>query len=270
MNKQDISIVVLLFAGFFGWMLFQARHQADIKKNMPTVEQSAQEQTTEPSPDSGKTATNKPPAVIQLQTNKVAVAETPETTAKKPGTVLLPEETLTLTNDLAVITISSHGAAVTTVELKKYREKNSSDSPAVQLDFSKQAALSVTGFENISTNSDFILSVIDEHKSVKAVSEDGAVVLERTISLDEGYVLSIVDSYSNKSDAPVVMDDVAICLGPMQSVATTASARGGYAYLGLDTYHGKTDGITIWAKSGPKGDKPSLAKRFRDVNSRGG
>ena len=158
MNKQDITIVVILFLGLLGWGYFQ-RQQAASRPPVPAPTESAAAGVTNTVDQVAAPAVAVPAAEI------TAVAPAPDAPASatavepvpEPVKHALPEQTLLLTNAVANVTVSSWGGSIARVELKDYPETVDEGSGPVVLDLSGHPALSLTGLSGFSTAHDYEL-----------------------------------------------------------------------------------------------------------------
>lgn len=262
MNKQDLTIVVLLFILLFAWGYFQRTHLTPAPKEQ---EEGVCERTPASVPAMpGKTAPqggerNLPvPDREQagMKEERIGLAQLPlePVIAAVPDEAgdegrLLPEKTVVLANDKANVTISSWGGAVTRVELKNFRTTLAEDSWPVTLDFSDKPALSLTGVPGLSTNNDFKVSLNSAGKMARVEKKTAlGLCFERTITIGKDYNLKITDVFSNDSPESVALPVHGLWIGPMQIIRTKAKTRG-ISYLGLDTLavHGG-DNVQYWGR----------------------
>ena len=231
MNKQDLTIIVLLFAGLIAWSVF-FRPQRTPKPEGDAPAAAAAAETAEES----RAAIPAAPAV-QPAAAPDAGLETPPPAAEAPAPVaarpLLPERTILLTNAVAAVTVSSWGGGITRVELSEYRETLDADSGPVVLDLTAHPALALAGIAGLSTNNDFELAT-DGAWAVLRRTTDSGLAFERRITLGENYRLDVVDTFRNAGAAPVALDDHALAVGTIEMVRSRAKQRG-ITYLGMDT-----------------------------------
>ncbi|NQU39250.1 MAG: membrane protein insertase YidC [Lentisphaerae bacterium] len=248
MNKQDITIVVLLFLGLLGWGYYQ-RRQALLNPPAPPAASAAavagSNRVDRVEPRVLTAASDTAPTTAPAP---VAAAAVPAT-AKEPVRHERPEQTLLLTNAITGITVSSWGGGVTRVELSEYKATVASDSGPVILDLSSHPALSLVGLAGFSVDRDYELRYAPEGNAVLLTCSNATgLVLERRLELGDHYRLKMVDTFINRSEAPVALPEYALALGPMQAIQTKASTRG-QTYLGLDTLEDKGGAsVETWAK----------------------
>ncbi len=229
MNKQELTIVVLLFVGLLGWGYYQ-RQQAASRPPVPVETTSeatnAVEQAVAPVTSPASPAVDVPAAPVPV------VEAAP---AREPVKHALPEQTLLLRNDVAGVTVSSWGGGITRVELKDYPETVEQDSGPVVLDLSGHPALSLSGLAGFSTAEDYELKYADYGNAVllSRATESG-LRLERRLELGENYRLKLTDTFINDGNSPVALPEYALAVGAMEAVRTKANTRG-QVYLGLDT-----------------------------------
>ncbi len=230
MNKQEITIVVVLFLALLGWGYYQ-RQQAASRPPVfptevaPTAAANAVDQAAAPEVEA-PAAASAPVAPVPV----VASAPAPES-AKHA----LPELELLLTNAVASVTVSSWGGSITRVELKDYREMADADSGPVVLDLSSHPALSLSGLNGFSTAHDYELQVAADGNAILITRQtDDGLRLERRLELGENYRIKLTDTFINGCTSPIALPEYALALGPMEAVRTKASTRG-QVYLGLDS-----------------------------------
>ena len=246
MNKQEMAVVALLFVLLLGWGFFQRKYLAPPPRP-------AQEQPAEPAPAAPISPVEPvPPGTTPVPVEPIveaspaaAGAETAtgvagaqplgeEATARR----MLPEETVVLSNEVASVSISSWGGAVSTVTLGDYLarlpSKDEPDPGRVQLDFHGRPALSLRGIPGLSTNSDFVLRRAASGREVSVEREtEGGLRFRRTLRLAEHYRLEVIDEFRNVNDLPVALPEHGVALGMARMVESKAKTRG-YSYLGVD------------------------------------
>ncbi len=239
MNKQELSVVVVLVVLLLGWFFFQSKFMA-------------------PTPSPAAVATNAtaraaggPAALAAAGTNAPAAqAPTPapvqaEAAAPRPQP-LLPEQRETLTNDQVAFTFSSWGAGVARATLKTYRAEKKADSGPVELDFSRRPALVLDGVPGLSGTDDFAITRSPDGRSLLFTRETPEKLrFERTVTLGTGYVVRVSDVFVNAGAAPASLPVHRIALGPVDESAT-GSNSGGYAYLGVDYLTVRGQRVMSW------------------------
>jgi len=279
MNKQELAFVVLLFAALLGWMMVQARRPGPEPEEMPGTgvaptgevsSVSAPEETVVGAPEETAVATpveaaEAPPESSPVTTPAPVPADTPEKGHEEE------EIRLVLENERMLVTLTSWGGAVASVELKNYRSTPEGDSGPVLLDFSETPALSVDGVPGLSTNNDFTLSAGASGNEISILGDaPSGLRLRRTVRIGDGYRLEVKDTLSNETSLPVTIPARGLWLGPMKMIESKAKARG-LTYLGLDTLpaHGG-EGLAHWGRKLPGmfGYKRSLMSCQRPDMSR--
>ncbi|MDA3798529.1 MAG: YidC/Oxa1 family insertase periplasmic-domain containing protein [Kiritimatiellae bacterium] len=251
MNRQEISIVVLLFAMLIGWGVYKHFNPAPVL----------------------------PPPVVQaesvINTNDVSRASEPQAFVadKEPSKVMevidavkearFEEKTCVVSNDTLNITFSSAGASVVNVALKDYKEENTENSAPVTLSFTNAPSLVIGGIPGFGENHNFEL-VYDEGKSIVTMSKSfGSLSFVRKAVITNDYVISVEDTFENISSSVIIVPTNTIRTGVMEMIQTTAMTRG-ISYLGLDSLNkvGKKDEINYWGKIGIIKKSP-LIKQFK-------
>jgi YidC/Oxa1 family membrane protein insertase len=233
MNKQETIIVVALFMCLLGWGYIQKLNYVPPppKANAPMHSGGTNGLAAE------STVALRNPTEILARPESGKQAEIGITQAEQTGHSK-GEEIVVLSNDLMNVHVSSWGAGIASVELKKYKATQAQDSAPVSLDFSSDSALSFSGLPGVSTNEDYDVAVLKDGKTVRVgrLTKDG-LSFERTISVSNSYRLQIVDVFSNSTTSPLTLPARGMAVGPMRetAAASTGSTRGTISYLGLDT-----------------------------------
>lgn len=234
MNKEEITIVAVLFALLLAWGYFY-RPQA-VPARGTGME------------DYGAASTS---AVAEAVSSDALIRNASETTTHpdvneriegaaleaqgSESTRILSEKKILLSNDKAGVTFSSWGGAIACVELKEYKATLDKESGPVRLDFGEQPALSLIDLPGLSTNDDFELSVTTDGKSASIKRTTAAGLrLERTVAMGDDYRLQITDAFSNLSGNSITVPAHGIWIGPMR-IMESNTMSGGVSYLGLDT-----------------------------------
>lgn len=281
MNKQEIAAVIVMFLLLLGWGYY-SRSQvtpAETDWNQGVSEESATpDEETKGDIDPALIAEEAvpervAPVVTEIKETAISAVDEPAKAAPADTKREFPEVVANLANETTTVSFSSWGGAITSVELRKYRESHDPESGPVILDFSSRPALSFSDIPGLSTHADFSLSVDDYGKSIRIerTTEQG-LNLVRTVTLSDGYTLSVVDTFSNVGNETVTLPDYhGVAVGPMHMIKSKAKTRGKIPYLGLDTKAtGSGFRVVHWAKKGPdKNNKRNIAKRFQ-VDGGGG
>ncbi|NQT94286.1 MAG: membrane protein insertase YidC [Lentisphaerae bacterium] len=239
MNKKELTVVVLLFAGLLGWIFFQGRQAAAKRQEVPAVESSVEPPAPETAAETVEPPGQPPEetvlAVVETQEPE-AVSSAPESLPAVPEPGPLHEEHRAVLGTAEMnLVFSSWGGGVISAELLEYRESMEEDSLPVRLDFSSFPALSLVDLPGLSTNSDFVLSPGSDGASMRIVGESSlGLRLERVVTVGEGYAINIQDTFSNTGAVPVVLPEYGMRMGPMQRILSSAKTRG-LTYLGFDT-----------------------------------
>ncbi|MBL7076497.1 MAG: membrane protein insertase YidC [Kiritimatiellae bacterium] len=234
MNKQEITIVVILFVGLLGWGYFQ-RQEAASRVPAPVPAEAAALDATNAVDQAVAPAIEAPAAAPAAAPAPVAPVVAAAEPVLEPVKHALPEQTLLLTNGVANVTVSSWGGSITRVELKDYPETVDDDSGPVVLDLSGHPALSLTGLPGFSTAHDYELEYASEGNAVLLTCETAnGLRLERRLELGEDYRLKLTDTFINRGAAAIALPEYAMAVGPMEAVRTKANTRG-QVYLGLDS-----------------------------------
>jgi len=229
MNRQEITIVVLLFLLLIGWSVF-FRKQQPPPAEAPTGEQ--QVAPAEPAPDVPSPApAEATPAIAAAPPTAVVEPSDPEVT--EPTVPLPPEERVSLSSKQATVVLSSHSGSIVSAELVEYRATLEKDSDPLVLDFSEFPALHLQGINGLGTNVHYDLEVEGDTAFARRRLPSG-VGFERAIRFTNGYMLAITDTFSNPGTQSVVLASASLGVGPMHTIQTKAKTRG-IAYLGLDS-----------------------------------
>jgi YidC/Oxa1 family membrane protein insertase len=277
-NRQELSIVVLLFIALVAWGYF---FRPSPPEKLPSVEEKSQ-QVDSSDGESGSGVENNDTTpedspssqVPPLGTEPVSLTadeEPSEEPVPEKEIHQLPETTVLLASDEADLTFSSWGGGVVSSKLKNYRTTIEKDSEPVLLDFSAWPALSLSGIPGLSTNNDFSILSDPDGKWVHIERTTVAgLKFERTVTVTNGHRFQVTDVFSNQGAADLDLPECKMRIGPMHAVLSKSKTRG-IAYLGIDSLPlGGGLKTTHWAKKGPAEDKRSLSGRFHLNGSPGG
>lgn len=269
MNRTEVLAVVVLFGFLVFWGLDQS-------KRVPPQDAPQSGQVQPQGTSTGAVDVAKQPPVAPVPwtppagTGAVHVA-TMDTSAGDEGHSGTAPDIRVLSNDVAEVHVSSWGGAVTAVRLYDYRVAEEKDSERVMLDFAEAPALSLKGIPGLSTNNDFTVSPgAGMSIRIEKVATNG-IRFERTISLGEGYLLSVQDQFKNERDTVVKMPTYAVAMGPMKITtngAHKAFSRG--AILGVDARDSGSGKIVHWAERRPMKGHVGLAELFQQPARQGG
>lgn len=219
MNKQELSIVVVLFLALIGWGYFtrqQVPPGADAPGRTPAVEAEAG-----PTPVVGGEAALTAPAAA-------ATPAAPVVAAWPRG------ERVVLSNAWSRVAVDAHGGVVRWVELPGYRTAVVEDSPPMHLDFEETPSLALSGMPGLEATGAFTLVESSVSSMVVRATGEAGLQFERTITLLDSYQLAIRDRFLNSGDAELVLPPQRWSLGEMRMNAGE-STMAGIVYLGLDT-----------------------------------
>jgi YidC/Oxa1 family membrane protein insertase len=219
MNKQEKTIVALLFLGLLGWYLLQPPRPSQPPPRPPAADTVA-DRPAAAEPPAGDSA----PLIGEEAVTGTdrPVAELEPAAAEEP---LAPARIETLSNDVLSLDMTSHGAAVVAVRLQRYPLTLAEDSAAVNFDFSAMPALALSGIQGLSARHDFSLTRVGE--TIVAEREVGnGLFFRRTVALTNGYQALVTDTFSNRGTAPLSIPEHSFGTGPMEAIRTKAQARG--------------------------------------------
>jgi YidC/Oxa1 family membrane protein insertase len=243
MNKIETSVVAVLFAALIGWGFYQSK-QAPAPQPQAAVQNAVPGQ--QPAPGTAS------PTIVD------GTIVSPSTIAASDGTVVTPaatrkaEQTVTLSSDDIVLTMSSHGGGVVDAQVSNYFETRADESGPLHLNFEAQPALTYLNLEGVDLGGDFTVTS-DGTEAVLIAKAANGLTLTRRVTLKENYRFSVEDTFSNTGSNMLRMDGYSISLGAMSLVKTTARTPG-YTYLGIDTL-----------ASGEKGKVKHWGKKMNDV-----
>lgn len=223
MKKNDFIIVGILIVLMFGWMKFY-----------PALEQKYFPRPEPPAAEAAPAASDLPVAPVA----PVAAVEPVVAVIQKPD---VAEQFETLSNEDIELTVSSYGGAVVSAILKNYPALNEEDSGPLVLDFEAAPALRYGGLP-LSAG---ILKKTTDGVLYTVALGDGRV-LQRNLTLDGEYLLSVEDSFVNQSAIPWALPALSLPTGPMSNPAGTTSMRG-VSSLGVDSF-APIAGVTHWGR----------------------
>jgi len=264
MNKQEISIVVILFALLLGWGYFKRPEpQSPIA---PTADAAQSADAVNTTPGEAPAMSHAPavslPALSAAPEEALAESVTVETAVER-----LPEIRISLSNERCSVAVSSFGGSIVSAELSNYRQTLEEDSGPVSLDFAAKPALSLVDLPGLSVANDFDVSLSADGTSIRTERVTGeGLHLDRTIAAMDGYLLEVRDVFSNRASVALQIPAHGISSGPMSMIKSQAKVRG-LSYLGLDTLS-EAGGARVfhWAK-GKIFRKTPLAQLFEEQQS---
>ncbi len=259
MNKQEISVVVVLFVVLMAWMFVISPKLFPVQTPPPSaggtngVAQVTASQGTQPTdPTAPVVATPAVPAPDS--TNVVAVSATVASNMVvevKETASALDEQFCFLENEKVKYTISSKGGGIKAAELAGHYDGLGEDAKILVLDFEGLPALSMGGLTGLGQISDFV--VTSDGKSAQITAEiDGKYRFERQLLLGDSYTVAVTDRVVNITSEVIELPNWYISSGRMGCVEKNESDS---EHLSLDTYgmteKGK-DGIKRWKKDFPR------------------
>lgn len=229
MNKQEKIIVAILAVALLGSVYFtreDARARAEYLRKQQAQLVAAEQAEASRVATVGPASTN----VVTASTSESMSAAEPVAQVETTPEVL--ESVFTLSNDVAVITLTSKGGAIKSATLLDYDKTKSSDDGKVELDFSAAPALALEGILGLGTKNDFAVVVSEDGQSaVLTASSSSGICLERHLFLTNGYSIAVTDLLRNTASEPRGLAEYKIALGSM----SVMSENGTDADLAIDT-----------------------------------
>ena len=276
MNKQE-KLIVGILAGLLVAILFWQNRQSRRLAETQSPVQPADTEAVAPSPalpaDTEISAgTGTPESDSQeVQTSESPEFRDPENSPKdeepKDEEGTLPETTAAITNGAVRLTLTSKGGAIQEAKLLRYRRtEESPEDDIVTLDFSAIPALSIEGVPGFGLKSDYAIEVSEDDASatltarnaagltlVRTIAfagdeETGSVptyekplrAIERLVSKDHGYRLTVTDTFRNGGAEEVPLPARRVNLGSM----AMDEGRDGNQYIGVDVRENTKDGVS--------------------------
>jgi YidC/Oxa1 family membrane protein insertase len=247
MNKKDLIPVVLLALLIPAWMFIDRMF---IAPKFPAKTPAPVEQPAEQTPAAGSIDQAALTAASTKTADEAVKTEVP--VVEKPTA---EEIVVLLENEKIKLELTSLGGGIKSATLIAQNEKgdplypelNEKDSPPVVLDFSGSTALAYEGIEGIGANESLVLLQSEDGRSVSfaKILGDG-IAFERTISLGDGYLLTVNDQFINTGSAPWSLPLNRILTGHMKNPAEMKSMKG-VSILGVDSYT-PAGGINYWGR----------------------
>ncbi len=235
MNKKDLIPVILLALLIPTWMFID---RTFIAPKYPAKTPAPIEQTTQ---NTLATEGAENTALTETKTAAIPVVapEVPEIPAD--------EVLSTLRNEKVQIELTSLGGGIKSATLFGYPELNEKESLPVVLDFSNSAALAYEGLAGISAKESLHIQPSEDGRSVVfSKAWNSETTFQRTITLDDNYLLSINDRFINASSSPWNLPAVRILTGRMENPADMKATKG-VSILGVDSYTPAGD-INFWGR----------------------
>lgn len=219
MNKQEKIIVVLLAIALAGSFYLSDR---DAKRRQEWLRhQQAAALAAEQHP-----AVAEPAAVPSVAGEERNPEDShPVASLAAASAAILPEErTFSLSNDVAVVTLTTRGGAVKAAKLLKYNRTRNPDDGVVELDFAASPTLSLENLPGFGSASHFDVVVAEDGRSAVLTAESPAgLVLRRELAFENGYRLAVSDTFTNRGEVAIALPDYAIRLGPVRRLGVGGS-----------------------------------------------
>jgi len=252
MKKQDLIPIVIIFAIFLAYPTIDRKFISKIfpPKEKPvsavveTVESPSLPSDTSLSAPEGSTEAVESTAKAETSVTEVAAIPEEKGEAPAPETETIPEVLSTLRNDLLELTLTSHGAGVLNATLLDYPLTRESEA-RVHFDFSGRPAAAAIGYPGLSPQAGYEVVEATELAVLYRKVLSNGLVLNRTLTLDEGYQVRIEDQIENTSSASIALRDYGLQAGFMVNLPGETDAR--TPLLGVDTLTG-SDSVKYWSK----------------------
>lgn len=242
MKKKDLIPVAILF------VLLLAYPQIDrhvVSKIFPAKERPAPAPVAEPAApvaipaETALVATPAPDAALQPEI---------ESAEPEPDREKAPERLHSLVNDRVELVASSHGAGFLRAYMRNYPVAKGSEEP-VAFDFADHPAAAPVGYPGLRPQDDF--EVVEATPSAITYRKElpSGLILERTLTLGDGYQVRIRDEIRNPTAAPIALRGYGLQGGFMQNLPGEKDDR--TPLLGVDSLTG-SDSVKYWARNFPK------------------
>lgn len=243
MKKQDIIILVALFALWLSWPIID--RQVIKKYFFHDTAPAAVQPAAETSGAVTDAALGEAPEAAPAEETTEAATVGEEAAAVEETE---PEQTAVIENDAIKLVISSHGATVKSVEFKErdYRQTVDMDSGPLVLDFADVPALAYVDWPGLGAKQSFAMTVAEDRQSVRFERATPAgLKLIRTMQVNDRYMVKVTDELVNDSGAAVRVPPRHIQTGLMQSLPGDGVVKG-VAFLGADTLSPGGEGVKYW------------------------
>ncbi|NCC50436.1 MAG: membrane protein insertase YidC [Spartobacteria bacterium] len=253
MKKQDLAIVVVLFALLMAWGPLYTKVIAPMLgiETQPAVVVDA-----EPDPEltEGETASVGDAPMVKEPGDAESLPEVAEAELVPLAAPRAPEERVTLANSDVTLTVSSYGASIVSAVLNDYKENNDTESGPVVLDFSEVPALVYENLPGLGgLSADFEVAQTDD-AVVLTRKGPGGLALTRTLTFSDAYVVNVVDEFVNETTEPVALNKVTLQTGVMRR--SPGDSMRGVIDLGVDSLSPGGEKVKHWGKK--------LAGKFKD------
>src|SRR5262245_55112380 len=249
MDRKSVIVVLVSIVVLFSWL-------AIINRIYPPIPIPAGQTNQFAAPSN--TFAPKPDTPAATSTHPTAVASTRSVAAVPAG----PEQTVTLENDAARFTFTSHGGGIKQVELKRYpatvncRNKNISETNrlAALNTHVSTAALALAGATEIEGDGFFDLSKTRGGVRAEKVLPSG-LRITKEFQLATNYILNATIRVENPTEQSVVIPAHRVVVG----TATPIGQHDESMYLGFEWYDGEKKPTPInaaWFANRPLGCLP--------------
>lgn len=268
MKKQDLIIIVVLFALMLAWPMVYTRFFQP--PPVPVKPAAAMEKAL--SPALTNQAPIRTPDVLPSEAKTVSTV-TVAASSDEPSPAVLeprfpkprqPEQRLSLTNADMALTFSSWGGGLVTAELPQYRRTVKKHSGPVVMDFSNAPTLTYAGFPELSAADDFTLELEDATGKLRVGKITSAGLrFTRLISFGADYQIVVQDTFRNEGRQTIILPEYGVQLGSMR-LGKEESKTTGVEAMGIDVLNSSGgEGVKYWA-----GDLPKLFKKQADEDKR--
>ncbi|HMP75464.1 MAG TPA: membrane protein insertase YidC [Kiritimatiellia bacterium] len=251
MNKKDMLPFVALLALLFAWPVIDRKIAEHFfpDRIAPVRPASAPPAT----PDAGISESDAPPALAPVAEKPAAPAPAAAAIAEE-APVAEPAQLFTLANERAEFVFTSRGAGLGAVTLNDYRRSIAKDSGPMTLDFMARPSLAWEQLPGLSDDFNFAGAVSADNRSVTFTRTTAAGLrFERTLEVDDSYVIRVTDRFVNTTDAPIDIPAALLRTGPMSREPGHKDSAG-VVSIGVDSLSPGGEKVQHW------GGK--IAKRF--------
>ena len=256
MNKQDITIVILLVALLAGWLFYQNKQVGARRAEILRQQREMLTNGVPPaalSPDASASAafgndSQKPP-VKQESLDASETNETAEIEIVEEST--LPARIFTLRDKDRSLTLSSKGATIQDATLLGYRKTIEKDSGDFAFSFTNHPALALQGLQGLGGRSDFKLISQSETSAVFRAESSTGLTVVRTIALLPEYKIGVHDTLENVSGKTITLPAHSIAMGEVSRLEKTKTNMLAVDNLAAPANGGKKLGkVDHWEKDG--------------------
>ncbi len=233
MNKKDLIPIILLVLLIPLWMVID---QKFIAPRFPSKTAAPTEQPADQAPATGGEAFLSESIPALMATEAAPVIAQPKA-----------EEVLAkLENEKIQLELTSLGGGIKSATLMNYPKKKGGEEP-VMLDFSGSTALAYEGIPGISANEALAVQTADDGQSVVFSKVLGnGTIFQRTITLGDGYLLTVNDRFINSGATPWNLPETRIQTGRMKNPEDMVAQKG-ISILGVDSYTPAGE-VNYWGK----------------------